>query len=102
LGLWARPHHNRRGKVNGMLVRVTVLDTAAATGLMERLAQEVEIERVSFDASRQQVLLEVERNPDQAIGKILNLLEQWLRDGGRAPTAVEIDDHRYVLAAPNA
>ena len=81
-----------------MVVRVTV-DAGAAAGLMERLGQEVELEEVSFDASRQQVRLEVERNPDRALVRILNLLEQWLGPEDRAPTDVEIDDHRYVLGA---
>jgi hypothetical protein len=82
-----------------MVVRVTVIDADSAAGLMRRLAGEVELEEVSFDASRQQVLLGVEKNPDEAIVRILNLLEQWLGAGGRAPTDVEIDDHRYVLGA---
>ena len=80
-----------------MVVRVTVMDAEAAAGLMQRLAQEVELEGVSFDASRQQVLLEVEKNPDQTLGRILNLVEQWLGADDRARTDVEIDDHRYVL-----
>ena len=80
-----------------MVVRVTVMDAEAAAGLMQRLAHEVELEGVSFDASRQQVLLEVEKNPDQTLGRILNLVEQWLGADDRARTDVEIDDHRYVL-----
>jgi hypothetical protein len=82
-----------------MVVRVTVMDTDAAAGLMERLAREVELEDVSFDASRQQVLLEVGKNPDRTLVRILNLVEQWLGADDRAPTDVEIDDHRYVLGA---
>jgi predicted secreted protein len=82
-----------------MVVRVTVMDADAAAGLMARLAREVELEDVSFDVSRQQVLLEVEKNPDQTLVRILNLVEQWLGADGRAPTDVEIDDHRYVLGA---
>jgi hypothetical protein len=82
-----------------MVVRVTVMDADAAAGLMERLTREVELEDVSFDASRQQVLLEVEKNPDHTLVRILNLVEQWLGADGRAPTDVEIDDHRYVLGA---
>jgi len=82
-----------------MVVRVTVMDADAAAGLMSRLAEEVELEDVTFDASRQQVLLEVGKNPDQTLGRILNLVERWLGADGRAPTDVEIDDHRYVLGA---
>jgi hypothetical protein len=82
-----------------MVVRVTVMDADAAAGLMSRLEQEVELQDVTFDASRQQVLLEVAKNPDQTLVRILNLVEQWLGADDRAPTDVEIDDHRYVLGA---
>jgi hypothetical protein len=82
-----------------MVVRVTVMDAEAAAGLMQSLAREVELEEVSFDASRQQVLLEVAKCPDQTLVRILNLVEQWLGVDGREPTNVEIDDHRYVLGA---
>jgi hypothetical protein len=82
-----------------MVVRVTVVDGTAAAGLMGRLAREVELETVSFDPLRQQVLLEVEKNPDQALGRILNLVQQWLGADGRTPTDVEIDERRYVLGA---
>ena len=82
-----------------MVVRVTVVDATAAAGLMGRLTREVELETVSFDPLRQQVLLEVEKNPDQALGRILNLVQQWLGADGRTPTDVEIDERRYVLGA---
>jgi hypothetical protein len=85
-----------------MVVRVTVVDSDSAGGLIRRLVQEIEAERVRFESERQQVCIEVMRNSDQALGRILTVVEQWLGDGGRAPTDVQIDEHRYVLGAAPA
>jgi hypothetical protein len=82
-----------------MVVRVSVVDADAAAGLVQRLLREVDVEDVNFDQGRLQVQIDLERNPDEAIVKVLNLLEDWLGVGGREPTNVEIDDHRYVLGA---
>lgn len=82
-----------------MVVRVTVGDAEAAAGLMQRIVREVDVEDVNFDAARQQVLIEVRKSPDETIVGILNLVENWLGSGDRAPTNVEIDDHQYVLGA---
>ena len=62
-----------------MVVRVTVVDADQAAVLMQRVRREVDVELVEFEQARQQVRIDVEKNPDA--------------------TNVEIDDHRYVLGA---
>ena len=85
-----------------MVVRVTVVDSFAAGELIRLLVQEVDAEQVRFEPDRQQVCVEIVKSPDQAIGRTLSVVEAWLGDGGRAPTDVEIDEHRYVLGARQA
>jgi hypothetical protein len=82
-----------------MVVKVSVVDGDNAVELMQRLLQEVDVEDVNFELSRQQVRIDLRRNPDETLVEVLNLLEDWLGAGGRPPTSVEIDDHRYVLGA---
>jgi hypothetical protein len=82
-----------------MVVRVFVVDADAAEGLMQRVLQEVDVADVYFDSASQQVQIDVEKSPDETLVEVLNLLEDWLGTGGRAPTSVEIDDRRYVLGA---
>ena len=82
-----------------MVVRVTVVDAEQAEDLVQRLRREVDAAEVVFEQARQQVRIEVEKNPDETLGVVLSLLESWLGEGGRAPTDVEIDDRRYVLGA---
>jgi hypothetical protein len=41
----------------------------------------------------------VHKRPDETLVEVLNLLEDWLGDGRRAPTSVEIDNRRYVIGA---
>jgi hypothetical protein len=82
-----------------MVVRVTVVDADQAEGLVQRVRREVDVEQVEFEQTRQQVRIEVARNPDETLGVVLSLLESWLGENGREPTSVEIDDRRYVLGA---
>ncbi len=82
-----------------MVVRVSVVDGDDAVELMQRLLQEVDVEDVNFELARQQVRIEVGRNPDETLVEVLNLLEGWLGAGGHPPTSVEIDEHRYMLGA---
>jgi hypothetical protein len=82
-----------------LVVRVNVINEEAALGLVERLDRELDLQAVLFDETRLQVCLQVQKNPDHTLVEILNLLQSWLRDGGRAPTKVDIDDHEYVLGA---
>jgi hypothetical protein len=84
------------------VVRVNVADSDGAGELIRLLVQMIEAEQVRFDAERRQVYIEVANGPDHALGRVLGVVEGWLGDGGRAPTEVEIDDHRYVLGAPQA
>jgi hypothetical protein len=82
-----------------MVLRVSVVDGDDAVELLQRLLQEVDVENVSFELARQQVRIDLRRNPDETLVEVLNLLESWLGAGGHPPTSVEIDDHRYVLGA---
>lgn len=82
-----------------MIVRVSVVDAETATGLMQRIRSEVDVEDVNFEQDRQQVRIDVEKNRDETLVEVLNLLERWLGADGLPPTNVEIDDHRYLLGA---
>ena len=81
-----------------MVVKVSVAETAAAEGLMQRILREVQVQDVNFVQGQQQVLIELRRNPDETLVEVLNLLENWLGASGHPPTSVEIDEHRYVLS----
>jgi hypothetical protein len=83
-----------------MVVRVSVVDAEAAVGLMQRILREVDVQDVNFEHAQQRVRIDVQRNPDETLVEVLNLLESWLGADGHPPTDVEIDDHRYVLGAP--
>jgi hypothetical protein len=82
-----------------MIVRVTVVDADQAGILIDRVRDEVDVEEVEFDPARHQVRIDVERNPDETLTSVLNLLENWLGAAGHPPTSVEIDERRYVLGA---
>lgn len=80
-----------------MMVRVSVVDAEAATSLVQQLVEEADATSVDFDVDRQEVRVELGKDPDRALVGILSLLEHWLRSVGHPPTSVAIDDHRYVL-----
>ena len=82
-----------------MIVRVSVVDAERAITLMQRIRSEVAVDEVHFEQERQQVRIEVEKNRDETLVEVLNLLESWLGADGLPPTNVEIDDHRYLLGA---
>lgn len=82
-----------------MIVRVSVVDAERAARLMQRIRSEVAVEDVHFEQERQQVRIDVEKNRDETLVEVLNLLESWLGADGLPPTNVEIDDHRYLLGA---
>jgi len=82
-----------------MIVRVSVVDAERAIALMQRIRSEVGVDHVDFEQDRQQVRIDVEKNPDETLVEVLNLLESWLGADGLPPTNVEIDDHRYLLGA---
>ena len=83
-----------------MLVLVTVADADTATGLIEKLVGEVDAEEVRFEPEHRQVSVQLKREPDRNLGRILNAVESWLGDGGRPPATVEIDGHSYTLGTP--
>ena len=61
-----------------MVVRVSVVDTDAAAGLMQRVRCEVTVAQVEFDPARQEVCIEIEKQPDETLVEVLNLPENWL------------------------
>jgi hypothetical protein len=102
LGRPDAPHDrppNRSKGVCTVIARVTVVDADSAGDLIRRLVQEVEAEHVCFESERQQVCVDVQRNPDHTLGKVLSVVEDWLGETGRPPTRIEIDERTYVLAA---
>ena len=50
-----------------MVVRVSVVDTDAAAGLMQRVRCEVTVAQVEFDPARQEVCIEIEKQPDETL-----------------------------------
>jgi len=82
-----------------VIARISVVDTDSAGDLIRRLVQDVEAEHVCFESERQQVCVEVQRNPDHTLGKVLSVVEDWLGETGRAPTTIEIDERSYILGA---
>ena len=84
-----------------MVVRVSVVDTDdCGRADAESPLRGGRSHQVEFDAARQEVRIEDRgKQPDETLVEVLNLLENWLGIGGRPPTSVEIDDHRYLLGA---
>ena len=83
-----------------MEVQVGVGDAGSAGDLISRLVDSVGGEGVSFDPGLQRVRIEIAKCPEQALGRILGTVEDWLAESGHAPTQVEIDGRPYVLEAP--
>jgi hypothetical protein len=81
-----------------MFVSVTV-DADSAEGLVERLTREVDAAAICFEPDRLQVCIELTREPDRNLGRVLNTVEDWLGDSDRVPTNIEIDGHAYLLGA---
>jgi hypothetical protein len=81
-----------------MKVLVTV-DADSADELVERLVREVDAAEIRFQPDRRRVCIELKREPDRNLGRVLNTVEDWLGDFDRAPANIEIDGHAYVLGA---
>jgi len=102
LAAGSAPRSNRNHTIEGvntMFVRVTVVDADSAGGLIRELVREVDADRVCFEAATQQVCVEIDKDPDHTLVRVLNVVEAWLGSGDRAPTDVAVDDHSYVLGA---
>ena len=82
-----------------MLVLVTVGGGETAAGLVDRLEREVVASEIHFQDDPRRVSIELEAEPDRNLGRLLNVVEEWLGEDGRAPTNVEIDGHSYTLGA---
>jgi hypothetical protein len=82
-----------------MVVRVSVADAEAAAELMQSILRGVDVKDVTFEDGKRQVRIDLQRNPDDGLVEVLNLLEGWLGACGHPPANVEIDDHPYVLGA---
>jgi hypothetical protein len=83
-----------------MLVLVTVAGDETAADLVERLEREVVAAEINFqDDGRRRICIELMAEPDRNLGRLLNVVEEWLGEDGRSPTNVEIDGHSYTLGA---
>ena len=82
-----------------MLVLVTVGGGETAAGLVDRLEREVVASEIRFQDDPRRVSIELEAEPDRNLGRLLNIVEEWLGEDERAPTNVEIDGHSYTLGA---
>src|SRR5439155_15961536 len=84
---WSRPSMVRKGDREVlMVIRVDVWDLSSAKSLVERLYQELDGEAVSLDTRRQQVCVDVRRNPDQTLVRALDVVESWLSASDSGPT----------------
>ena len=82
-----------------MLVLVAVADDETAAGLVDRLEREVVAKEIRFQDDRRHLCIDLKEEPDRNLGRLLNVVEEWLGEDGRAPTNVEIDGHSYTLGA---
>ena len=82
-----------------MLVLVAVADDETAAGLVDRLEREVVAKEIRFQDDRRRLCVNLNEEPDRNLGRLLNVVEEWLGEDGRAPTNVEIDGHSYTLGA---
>ena len=82
-----------------MLVLVTVGGGETAAGLVDRIEREVVASEIHFQDDPRRVSIELEAEPDRNLGRLLNIVEEWLGEDERAPTNVEIDGHSYTLGA---
>jgi hypothetical protein len=82
-----------------VVVRVSVADAEAAVELMQSILREVDVQDVNFEDGQQQVRIDLQRNPDDGLVDVLNLLEGWLGAGSHPAANVGIDDHPYMLGA---
>lgn len=83
-----------------MLVRVEVENAGSAGELIQRLLEEVEAAEVSFEAASRRVCIELGKDPDQAVARVLRTVEDWLADLGRIAAKVDIDGRSYTLEPP--
>jgi hypothetical protein len=81
-----------------MKVLVTVA-ADSADELVERLVREVDAAEIRFQPDRRRVCIELKREPDRNLGRVLNTVEDWLGDCDHTPANIEIDGHAYVLGA---
>ena len=82
-----------------MLVLVTVAEEETAADLADRLEREVVAKEIRFQDDRRRLCVNLNEEPDRNLGRLLNVVEEWLGEDGRAPTMVEIDGHSYTLGA---
>jgi hypothetical protein len=83
-----------------VVVRVEVGDAGSAGELIQRLLEEVEAGEVSFEVASRRVCVDLGKDPDQAVARVLRTVEDWLVDLGGIGAKVEIDGRSYALEPP--
>lgn len=84
-----------------MLLRISVEDSGAAGGLLQKLFGVFSAETVSFDAGRREVRVEPRGDSDRALVQALAAIEDWLGENGNGPTRINVDGHSYLMAPPD-
>lgn len=81
-----------------MLVLVSVADGETAADLVAKLERDVEAAEIQFEPEPRRVCIVLKAEPDRNLGRILNVVEEWLGEDAREPAKVDIDGHTYTLA----
>jgi hypothetical protein len=81
-----------------MEMRVVVPDAASATSLAERLSVAIGSERISVRRHGQEVDVQVERDTDRSVLRILDTVERWYDQAGVGSVEMWLGERSYTLA----
>jgi hypothetical protein len=81
-----------------MEMRVVVPDAASATSLAERLSVAIGSERISVRRHGQEVDVQVERETDRSVLRILDTVERWYDQAGVGSVEMWLGERSYTLA----
>jgi hypothetical protein len=79
-------------------MRVVVPDAASATSLAERLSLALGSERVSVRGNGQELEIQVERESDRSLLRILDMVERWYDQAGVGFVEMWLGERSYTLA----
>jgi prophage tail gpP-like protein len=79
-------------------MRVVVPDAASATSLAERLSLALGSERISVRGDGQEVEVQVERESDRSVLRILDTVERWYDQAGIGSVEMWLGERSYTLA----
>ena len=80
-------------------IRVALSDTAEAQGLLQRLAAQFERSSVSFDESRNEVLVRSEWK-SRSVVEVIGTVQSWLATDGVGSAELSIGDRSYTMVGP--